>query len=549
MTAREIIRRWAVDLPWYAKTALRIRTKSRGMQWLRFNAPQRRLHEALEAWVAEHGRLNALVLKARQMGISTYIAARFFWRLHLAPAGSPQTAMLMAQDDAIAKHQKTMYATFWEHHPAHLRQPRVRSNDHEEAWGNGSRLRAATASTTAGKRGDTIQLLHGTEVAKWAHAEEHTMGAEEQLSKEPGAEMILESTAAGASGPWYERWRAASQPGSGVLPVFLPWTAMPEYAVAPPAGFALSTDRPNDLIPSEFEYAQRHGCTPAQMAFRRREVLRLSQTGADGTLKFAQEFPASPEEAFLSGGESSFLSPQHVEAARIRPATHPDQVQRPLVMAIDPAPQHGRSANAVVWRRGSVCYRIERWRSLAPPAVLARLVEVLQRDQPSILYLDASEGVGHYLETTLPTLAGLGCVVVPVRFGDPSLDPTRYANTRAQIWDAMRQWIARGASIPDEPYRPGQPTLASELLSVQRREESESRLLLEKKAEVIRRLGVSPDGADALAMTFYHPDPDTQSLARPVYTQSPLAGYDPLYGYLDTPHGTAGGVAMGEVLL
>ena len=176
--------------------------------------------------------------------------------------------------------------------------------------------------------------------------------------------------------------------------------------------------------------------------------------------------------------------------------------------------------------------------------VLSRLVTVMQRDRPAVLYVDASEGVGHTLATTLPGLAGVPCPVIPVNFGGPALDPDRYANVRAEIWDKMRKWFERGASIFDEPYTPGQPTLASEVLALHRRPQDEKRLLLEKKAEVIKRIGVSPDGADALAMTFYYPDPDMNIGDGNVYTPSPLDTYDAIAGPMDD-----GNVTMGEVAL
>jgi hypothetical protein len=66
------------DLEVFAREYLKIRAKSGETRPLIFNEAQRRLHEMLERQLAETGRVRAVVLKARQMGVSTYVAARFY---------------------------------------------------------------------------------------------------------------------------------------------------------------------------------------------------------------------------------------------------------------------------------------------------------------------------------------------------------------------------------------------------------------------------------------------------------------------------------------
>src|SRR5262249_21412826 len=70
----------AADLELYAAVCLRIRPKSGGLIPLRFNSTQRLLHEKLEDQLKRRGKVRALVLKGRQTGISTYTAARLFWK-------------------------------------------------------------------------------------------------------------------------------------------------------------------------------------------------------------------------------------------------------------------------------------------------------------------------------------------------------------------------------------------------------------------------------------------------------------------------------------
>jgi hypothetical protein len=67
------------DLPYFTENALKLRPKSGPLEAFQFNPAQLRLHELLEEQKRKTGRVRAIVLKARQLGVSTYVAARFFY--------------------------------------------------------------------------------------------------------------------------------------------------------------------------------------------------------------------------------------------------------------------------------------------------------------------------------------------------------------------------------------------------------------------------------------------------------------------------------------
>ncbi len=73
--------RLLTDFPYYAEHCLTIRSKAGGLVPLRLNRIQRTVHDRLEEQVRQTGRVRALILKARQPGISTYVEARFFWHV------------------------------------------------------------------------------------------------------------------------------------------------------------------------------------------------------------------------------------------------------------------------------------------------------------------------------------------------------------------------------------------------------------------------------------------------------------------------------------
>ena len=77
--------RLRTDLEYFAETALKLRPKAGPIEPFKFNAAQRKLHALLEEQKAKTGRVRAVILKARQLGISSYTAARFYHRTINSP--------------------------------------------------------------------------------------------------------------------------------------------------------------------------------------------------------------------------------------------------------------------------------------------------------------------------------------------------------------------------------------------------------------------------------------------------------------------------------
>src|SRR5450759_67711 len=73
------------DLEYFAKQALKIRTKAGPLEPFIFNPAQRKLNELIEKQKAKTGRVRAIILKARQLGVSTYLAARNYHRTINSP--------------------------------------------------------------------------------------------------------------------------------------------------------------------------------------------------------------------------------------------------------------------------------------------------------------------------------------------------------------------------------------------------------------------------------------------------------------------------------
>jgi hypothetical protein len=138
-----------------------------------------------------------------------------------------------------------------------------------------------------------------------------------------GSEIIVESTAKGAGGLFYELWNRAIDPASGWIAIFLPWWIHEEYD----AGYGHNPPVSEDEIqviataPDEFEKTALGEGIPwegknfvlplSRLVWRRRKIINQFKgdpetLGEDATRDFQQEFPATAEEAFVAGGAMYF---------------------------------------------------------------------------------------------------------------------------------------------------------------------------------------------------------------------------------------------------
>ena len=190
---------------------LKIRTKEGGNELLKLNRSQRE-------YSRDAGQHN-IVLKARQVGITTYVAARFFMHTITRPG---TLTVQVAHSQESAEVIFNIVKRFWENLPEALKggagevalecpPDRVSALDSE--------YRVETADENAG-RGMTIQNLHCSEVSRWPRGGMETL-ASLRAAVVPRGEIVLESTPNGASGVFYGEWQRADE--TGYTKHFFPW--------------------------------------------------------------------------------------------------------------------------------------------------------------------------------------------------------------------------------------------------------------------------------------------------------------------------------------
>jgi hypothetical protein len=135
-----------------------------------------------------------LLLKARQLGFSTYVQGEIFRRI----SRSTHTTITLAHDADTTQKLRLMADRFWEnYYVGDKRLERKFANASMTSYPkNNSVVSVATAGALHAGRGDTYTDFHGSEVAFWPDAEKIVTGA----MQGGNPDVILESTPNGAQG-------------------------------------------------------------------------------------------------------------------------------------------------------------------------------------------------------------------------------------------------------------------------------------------------------------------------------------------------------------
>jgi len=264
-----------------AKLLLRIRDRDGRESPLIANAVQ-------AAFERKRGQRN-IIVKARQMGMTTWIAGRFFLRTITARG---VLTVLVAHTQDAAESIFRLVQRFWQCLPDHWRAgplKRSRANVGQMVFpALDSEFRVLSAANENAGRGLTVQYMHLSEVSRWPGDAAATL-AGLRAALVPSGELVMESTPNGAHGCFYEEWQHAEE--KGTVRHFFPWWLEPAYFAAPVAM--------EDLREDELALMRGHCLSTAQIGFRR--TLESSYRGLR-----VQEFAEDADLCFRTSGECCF---------------------------------------------------------------------------------------------------------------------------------------------------------------------------------------------------------------------------------------------------
>ncbi len=282
-----------------AEKLLLVRTREGWTAPLKANAAQR-------AFERRRGERN-IVLKARQMGLTTWAAARFFLKTITRPG---TLTLEVAHTQEAAEEIFRIVHRFLDWLPDELREGPLRTsraNVRQLSFPElDSQYRVVSAGDRNAGRGLTVQNLHCSELARWPGDPAEIL-AGLRAAMAPGAELIVESTPDGVGGCFHEEWQKAGE--TGTVRHFFPWWLEPRYR-------ADAVDE-KSLTDEEQELRTRYGLDLKQIGYRRR--IRADFRGLA-----RQEYAEDEETCFRASGESVF----EMEAIEKRLLMAPEPVER-----------------------------------------------------------------------------------------------------------------------------------------------------------------------------------------------------------------------------
>jgi hypothetical protein len=198
---------------------------------------------------------------------------------------------------------------------------------------------------------------------------------------------------------------------------------------------------------------------------------------------------------FPDVGFTNLLGPNDVSAAILRNYVGPEYQGAQKRLGVDVA-RFGDDSTVIYCRQGLKAGPYVVMRGADTQQIADRVALAMLRTKAELAFVDQT-GVGAGVVDALKR-ANVRCVGV-----DSSGKPTaydRFFNKRAESWYGMAQWVKAGGQIPRDD------TQLQDDLVVPTYTLKKGTILIEEKDQIKKRLGKSPDHADALALTFASPD-------------------------------------------
>lgn len=313
------------DRLWYMQNFLKIRDKKSKLIPFQVNHAQRIFNKQIDEDTRAKKPKRYIILKARQLGMSTFTEGYIY---HDTSTRENVNSLIIAHEEKATLNLFLMSKLFYEECPPAIRPMKKYANgkelvfenptndDYEKFQNPGlrSKITIATAGTSDTARSGTYQNVHVSEIAFFPNAQNTMTAILQCVPDDPDTFVCLESTANGVGGYFYDMWHAAVNGENDFTPLFFPWFSDPNYTTpfdskeekkkfieevnatyTDASGKAVHTD--------EWLLIQQFNVTYEQLNWRRRTI--ANKCGGDLDM-FHQEYPATPEEAFIASGRPKF---------------------------------------------------------------------------------------------------------------------------------------------------------------------------------------------------------------------------------------------------
>lgn len=310
----------------YSKHCLKIQTEGTGdLIPFVLNDVQIVLQQIIKEIKSKNRLVRLVILKARREGISTWATGRFYWK---TSTNKNRYAMLVTHDTESKDFLFGIIKRYHAHCPPEFK-PEDKYNNRailEFNNASGTGLDSAVRVACAGKEdlGSSMKIdfLHLSELSKWERPIITPLltSVLQTVPNDMSSEIIIESTAKGVGGEFYNRfWNARyfydvkltpngeivfneeirpnSSADNEYTAIFFPFFVDKRYQkpIENPEEFVLTEE--------EKELKALYHLTDEQLNWRRWTI----ENKCNGDVNvFKQEYPSNPRECFLSSGFSVF---------------------------------------------------------------------------------------------------------------------------------------------------------------------------------------------------------------------------------------------------
>ena len=175
-----------------------------------------------------------------------------------------------------------------------------------------------------------------------------------------------------------------------------------------------------------------------------------------------------------------------------------DSSTSPLVIGLDIA-RAGSDKTVFCLRKGRWVMKFDVIKGYDTVEVADKLTNYIKELHPARAFLDlGNSGAGVY---DIMKARGFAGIVKGVNFGGKAIQPDRYKNKRAEMYATANEWIKQELPV----QLPNDDLLFEELTTIERVKVAGDTLQLEDKELFKKRIGRSPDRADAFVLTFAEP--------------------------------------------
>lgn len=288
----------------FIENLLYIKTKDAKLELLRFKYGQRQISKIVRSLEKDLKPVRLYILKSRQVGLSTYCAAKVFTKTY---KNNNVDSLIIAHNKVRAAKILTMCRLFYENLPDELRIPLEKSSTHQMRFaGINSGIDVITGGSADASRGSTPLIVQATEISFYQDLFGQMGSLEQAVPYIPGSAIFLETTANGAGTDAHQLWQAAGEGENAYLQCFLAWHEDSIEQLPPFSSQLVQASYLEQIFAEypELKGRMEHYNLSARQIGYYYETLKYKCYGDE--LFMCQEYPCDAEEAWISGGTPLF---------------------------------------------------------------------------------------------------------------------------------------------------------------------------------------------------------------------------------------------------